>query len=192
MYCVAVFGVGARFYIRIRIQRTFSLDDGILLFGLCCLTCAEGLLFVYWDDMYVVEALLMRPAQATFSMNFMDNAFAYQKWVTTSLVLLWMAVASVKFSFLFLFRKLIDRLRPLVIYWWVAVASNLVAVVLGISNYLLACPQYGAESGADHLRRLLGGGKLMARQSIAGMETACGGSCTSPSPKLSSILLAIS
>ena len=149
LYCVAVLGVCARFYIRIRIQRAFSLDDGILLFGLACLTCAEGLLFVFRDDMYLIEAILMRPGQTVIPKNFMDSAYSYQKWVAATLLLLWMAIASVKFSFLFLFRKLIDRLRPLVVYWWIVLAFNLVAVFLGISNYLLACPHYGFESSAS-------------------------------------------
>ena len=155
LFVVAILGVCGRFYIRIRIQRAFAIDDGILLFGLCSLICAEALLFVCKDDMYLVEAFLLRPSQATIPNNFLDMSFAYQKFITVALLMLWFTIASVKFSFLFLFRKLIDRVRPLVIYWWVAVAFNTVVVAFGISNYFVPCPYFYSSKSSEPLPLLL-------------------------------------
>ncbi|KAL8724939.1 MAG: hypothetical protein Q9181_006608 [Wetmoreana brouardii] len=49
---------------------------------------------------------------------------------------------AVKFSFLFLFRKLIDRIPPLITYWWFVIAFNIVAFGYGLSTYFLICPRF--------------------------------------------------
>lgn len=46
--------VCARYYIRVYIQKQFSSDDGILLFGVACLVVAIGLLLKFADNMYIV------------------------------------------------------------------------------------------------------------------------------------------
>lgn len=53
----------------------------------------------------------------------------YFKWYNVSMVLTWMAVYSVKLSFMFFFRKLISRVRSLEIYWW-AIMGVLVPAAL--------------------------------------------------------------
>ncbi len=47
----------SRFYIRLRIQKQFSVDDGPLIFGSCCLICALALIFGVMDIMYMLKAL---------------------------------------------------------------------------------------------------------------------------------------
>ena len=49
---------------------------------------------------------------------------------------------TVKFSFLALFRRLIDRVPPLIKYWRVVVAFNLTVAAYGVSTYVIACPQF--------------------------------------------------
>lgn len=49
----------------------------------------------------------------------------YFKWYNASMVLTWTAIYSVKFSFMFFFRKLVSRVRSLEIYWW-AILSILI------------------------------------------------------------------
>ncbi|KAL8919246.1 MAG: hypothetical protein Q9208_006907 [Pyrenodesmia sp. 3 TL-2023] len=49
---------------------------------------------------------------------FLRPVYEYLKWITVNQALAWCSVIAVKFSFLFLFRKLIDRLPRLITYWW--------------------------------------------------------------------------
>ena len=131
-----------RFYIRVRIQKQFSLDDAFLIFGLSCLTCAVGVLFTFLDDLYTAEAYSLEDPSFVFTLGFINQSFNYHKMVTIVLMLSWCAIGCVKLSYLFLFRRLIDRLRPMVIYWYIAVAFNLATIGYGIAVYYLACPYY--------------------------------------------------
>ena len=49
---------------------------------------------------------------------------------------------AVKFSFLALFRRLIDRIPSLMKYWWFVVAFNLAVTGYGASVYVVACPHF--------------------------------------------------
>jgi len=133
----------ARYYIRIHIQKQFSSDDGILLFGIACLIAAIGILLNIVDKLYLVGAsesgnLVNVPLPG----DFIEQAFEFQKMVTVALVLTWSAIVSVKFSYLFLFRRLIGRLPRMVTYWWIAVVYNGMISIYGAIVYGVACPNY--------------------------------------------------
>jgi hypothetical protein len=132
----------ARFYVRIRIQKQVSIDDAFLLFGICCLISALGIIYTISNEMYLVESLLFSVPNLQLPPDWMQQSFDYQKFVTVSLILTWFSIISVKFSFLFLFRKLIDRVRYMVIYWWVVVIFNLAIAGYGASVYILGCPWF--------------------------------------------------
>ena len=124
-------------------HKQVSIDDGFLLLGICCLICAEALLYTFNDTMYMVEALLFKDIQdVELPADFIPRAFDYQKMVDITLGLTWFSIFAVKFSFLFLFRKLIDRLKPLIIYWRFAVLFNVGVLVYGTAVYYVACPHY--------------------------------------------------
>ena len=93
------------------------------------------------DRMYLVQALL-NGLLADIPPDFLQQSYDFHKWITVSLMLAWCAIMAVKFSFLFLFRKLIDRIRPLVIYWWVVTAFNVIVLGYGLSIYYITCPYY--------------------------------------------------
>ena len=99
-------------------QKQFSVDDGFLLFGVACLICAVATLFAngFVDKMYLVEAAVLGLPPSELPLDFPEQAISFEKLITVVLILTWCSIVSVKFCFLFLFRKLVDRVRPLVIY----------------------------------------------------------------------------
>lgn len=132
----------ARFYIRIGVQKTFSIDDGVLLFGVCCLIAGMGLLLNFADQMFLVGATESGMPNIELPPDFIEQAFDYQKLVTVALILTWCAIVAVKFSYLFLFRKLIDRLPPMITYWWFVVVFNGIISAYGATIYIAACPNF--------------------------------------------------
>lgn len=133
----------ARYYIRIFVQKQFSSDDGILLFGLLCLVAAISILLKVFDQMYIVGAsesgnLVHVPLPA----DFIEESYYFQKMVTFSLVLTWFAIVSVKFSYLFLFKRLIGRIPHMIRYWWIAAVYNAMISIYGAIVYGVACPNY--------------------------------------------------
>jgi heme/copper-type cytochrome/quinol oxidase subunit 2 len=138
-----VLSVAARFYVRLGVQKQITIDDGFLIVALCCLISAMSIMYsVTIDRMYLAEAVAVGLPGVDLPPDFLQQAFDFQKWVTITLTLLWCAVMAVKFSFLFFFRKLIDRIRPLIIYWWVVTVFNVAVLGYGSTVYYLACPHY--------------------------------------------------
>ena len=101
-----------------------------------------ALLFVFVDDLFLVEALAGDTIPANLPVDFLQRVSQFEKLVVGALVLTWCAIISVKFSYLFLFRKLIDRIRPMVLYWWVAVIFNALISIYGIVIYAGIRPWY--------------------------------------------------
>lgn len=140
---LCLLSAASRFYIRICVQKQLSIDDAFLVVAICSLISALAIMYsVTVDRMYLVQALLIGLPGAQIPPDFLQQSYDFHKWITISLMLAWCAIMAVKFSFLFLFRKLIDRIRPLVIYWWVVTAFNVVVLGYGVSVYYVSCPYY--------------------------------------------------
>lgn len=143
----------SRFYIRVWVQKEFSADDAFLVVAICCLICAVVVMYsVTLGKMYKVQVLsaaLPTAMSAGLPIEdmppdapFLQPIHDYLKWITVVCPLAWCSVMAVKFSFLFLFRKLIDRIPALITYWWFVVAFNVVAFGYGFSIDFLICPYY--------------------------------------------------
>lgn len=132
----------ARFYVRVHVQRQFSIDDGILLIGVACLTAATALLITFVDKLYLIVAADAGVGTDQLPSDFIPQAFEFQKLVTIALVLTWCSIVSVKFSYLFLFKRLVSRIRPLVIFWWFTLIANAAISVYGAIVYGVVCPYY--------------------------------------------------
>ena len=112
------------------------------------MACAMVTILTFTYQMYLTEAMLFPSPQQQLPPDFIQQAFDYQKMVTVVLILTWCSIASVKFSFLFLFKRLIDRIRPLIVYWWVVTAFNVAVALYGAVIYVVACPWfYSIKSG---------------------------------------------
>ncbi|KAL8730555.1 MAG: hypothetical protein Q9166_004009 [cf. Caloplaca sp. 2 TL-2023] len=96
------------------------------------------------DDMYFTEAMTYDPMKLGHEPGpqDLDRVFEFRKLVTASLILTWVAMMAVKFAFLALFKRLIDRIYSLTVYWWVVVAFNLAVTGYGASVYVIACPHF--------------------------------------------------
>ena len=64
-----------RFYIRIRMQKQLSVDDGFLLFGIGCLICAMAMMFTFTEKMYLVEVVLLGSPKLQLSLKFFQESF---------------------------------------------------------------------------------------------------------------------
>ncbi|KAL8962257.1 MAG: hypothetical protein Q9193_001310 [Seirophora villosa] len=103
---------------------------------------AMAVLYINMDNMYLTEALTYSPALFATGPPDLNRVFEFRKLVTASLILTWVAMMAVKFSFLALFKRLIDRMPGLLRYWWFVVAFNLAVTGYGASVYVVACPHF--------------------------------------------------
>jgi hypothetical protein len=137
-------------------RRRIGLDDVFLLLGVAFLTSAVALLHVAINDIYLVEALLdgVPGGQGDLDLppDFIEHAFDFQKWAVILCILLWFGTTAVKLSFLFLFRKLIDRLPAMILFWRLVVAYVVLVWGLGTWGYIAACPHFYSLSSCEFLR----------------------------------------
>ena len=78
---------------------------------------------------------------------------------TIALELSWTSIFAVKFSFLFFFKTLVNRIRLMTILWQAVVAATTVAWVVGCLCAIMECPYFGASE--------------KMRMSISFLETTC-------------------
>jgi len=141
LFVLAIMTLIIRLFIRIRVQKYFGLDDSFLLFATVSLCVATGLLFTFLDKMYLTEALITGLI-TTLPPDFIEQSTIFHKLSDVCLILLWTTVFGVKFSFLSLFRKLIDRNRPLTIYWKVVTTVNAIVWAYGVAGFIIPCPHF--------------------------------------------------
>ena len=133
LFGAVLVSLAIRLYIRLYLQKRFSVDDGLIVFGVLLLIAAMGMLYYFVDMMFLAEALLLHDNNVGLSSDIIEQSLDFEKWAAISLITTWVAVNSVKLSFLSLFRKLIDRLRPMVIYWWFVLAYTIAVALYGVS-----------------------------------------------------------
>ena len=133
----------ARLYVRLVVQRQAGVDDAFIIFAFMCLTAAAVMTYAKIEELYIGEAFLVGLNGFIPPADAFQEIFDYKTFETASWILLWAAISSVKFSFLFLFKKLIDRIPPMLRYWWVAFLVNVVVFAFGIPAVIVGCPYFG-------------------------------------------------
>ena len=102
------------------------------------------------DKLYLVEALAADSIPLNLPVDFLHQVAVFERLATGALVLTWCSIISVKFSYLFLFRKLIDRLHQLKIYWWIAVVFNGAISIYGLIIYAAVRPWYCTTNSGNY------------------------------------------
>jgi len=142
LFVLAILGSIARIAIRLHYQKRLYVDDAFLLVAVLCLCVSMALLFLFTPSMYFVEALITNSETLYIPADFLHQAFQFQKLSDAYLVLTYNTIFAVKFSFIFFFRILINRVRQMRIYWWVVAATTGVVWAYGVIGIFITCPYF--------------------------------------------------
>ena len=144
---LAVLVASFRTFVRWRYGKLSWLDDGFLAFAVVLLTVSMGLWFAMMDNLYKTEALIYDPLGSILLFNnIVQIAIDVQTYTSVYIAISITGIFAIKFSFLFFFRSLISRLRPLVIYWRVAVTYTALAWAISVGISFLACPYFDSRA----------------------------------------------
>lgn len=141
-FALGLISASARFYIRIRVQKHLSIDDGFLFLAICSMITAVAIMFTFVDTIYMLEALTFAIPDMDLPSNWIERTFAFHKMSTVGLMLVLFTTLSIKLSFLFFFKSLINRLRYLVIYWWVVIVLTLTVAGYCFAVHIIVCPHF--------------------------------------------------
>lgn len=142
MLVVSVLAAFCRILIRLRQKKRLFVDDGFLLFGLACLCVATAISWRYLGSMYLIEAMITGMSDVELPPDIIDRSLEFHKMVECALCLAWTCVFSIKFSFLFFFRSLIERVGTFTPYWWTVVTLSIIVWVGGMIGFWMSCPYY--------------------------------------------------
>lgn len=139
---MAMMATAARSALRLRKHRQLFADDIFLLFACSCLIAATVI-------MYRIASFLYLYADGWWLMqtDVLEKRMGWgQRMAFTFIALTWTAIYSVKFSFLWFFRHLIDRVAYMPIYWRVVAGVTVVGFGFCVVEIAIGCPWFDGSS----------------------------------------------
>ena len=150
---------------QIKIHRRLYLDDYFLLFACVTLTAGTVLGYANIGNLYWDEEVNYNPAHIYYLLAEHVDVGAridtYQRLRLSYPALLWTSIFVVKFAYLAFFRRLIDRIPPLIKYWRVVLGISIVSFSICIISIYVSCVKWGLEAGQHVDIRLLSTGLIL-------------------------------
>ena len=141
LYILAVIAAGFRTTIRLRCNKLQWLDDGFISLAILFMTVSFGVFLGFLNDVYKVESLIYDPYSASNSLSdLIVVAKRVQLYTVVYIITSISGIFAVKFSFLFFFRNILSRIRPLVIYWRCIATFTAIAWAFSIGFSVYGCP----------------------------------------------------
>ncbi|PYI27955.1 hypothetical protein BP00DRAFT_352198 [Aspergillus indologenus CBS 114.80] len=140
----AILGVFARLFIRLRIQRQRpSTDDYLLVVALGFLLASIIIMYTeVVDRMYLVFAISQGMTDVAIPADIIQVSYLFHLWSDVCLLISWCAFSAVKLSFLFFFRKLIERMKAWQLYWWAIFIYTICVLIYGSLIFFVSCPYF--------------------------------------------------
>ena len=133
----------ARTWIRIKRFRRVHADDGFVFFAVICLIAGTALLYI--DIPYIYTQLNVEAGTETPPADYIDQLLYDEKIQDAAVVLIFAALLSVKFAFLFLFRGLIRRVRWFKIWWWCVLTVLIPSTGYCVLTNFVMCPFFNSN-----------------------------------------------
>lgn len=144
-------GALTRLGIQLKTYRRLQVDDFFLVVACTSLTASTILSYIKVRDLYWGQALNYDSALSLLHMEeyteIAAHIKAYQMLYSSYASLLWTTIFAVKFAYLTFFRRLVDRLRPLIIYWRFIVGLSAVSFPFCVVSIYTLCKQKRQEAG---------------------------------------------
>ena len=164
-YGLAIAVASIRLILQARVNRRLYLDDYILIFACVSLTAGTVLGYANVGNLYWSEGLNYNPTHIYYLLAEHVDVGArisvYERLYYSYPAILWTSIFAIKFAYLVFFRRLIDRITPLIIYWRVVLGITIVSFPVCIVSIYVSCIKWGLEAGKHVDVRLLTLGWLL-------------------------------
>ena len=148
---MAIVVASIRLIMQMNIHRRLYLDDYFLIFACVSLTAGTVLGYANVGNLYWSEELNYNPTFIYYLLAEHVDVAAhinlYERLYYSYPAVLWSSIFVVKFAYLAFFRRLIDRITPLVMYWRVVVGITVVSFPICIVSIYVSCMKWGLEAG---------------------------------------------
>ena len=109
---------------------------------------------LYWSEELIynpthIDYLLAEHVDVAAHIKF------YERLQSSYSTILWTSIFAIKFAYLVFFRRLIDRITPLIMYWRVVLGITIVSFFICIVSIYVSCIKWGLKAGKHLHVRLL-------------------------------------
>ena len=152
-YGISFLATTGRVIIRLWLYKRLRLDDYLLFLASFFLTGATGILYYGIPTIYFGAKLTFDPAAVLGAgineteILHLANMITTISW--TYLALSWVAIFLVKYGFLSLFKRLVDRIPPMYRFWKGVLVFTSLVFALSVCDGFMACPNKGTEAGKE-------------------------------------------
>ena len=133
----------ARTAFRFHTSRRFEIDDGFLVFAILTMTASMALAHFVLPLEYLQNYAALGEIQP--DTNFAMEMFKAKNLENASTITVSVSIYSVKFCYMFFFKKLVARVRKVRIWWWFVFAVLVPLSVIGILFDFTICPIYNMD-----------------------------------------------
>ncbi|MCJ1466437.1 hypothetical protein MMC07_005056 [Pseudocyphellaria aurata] len=149
-YGLAILAAVTRLILQVKIYRRLQVDDLFVIFACICLTASTVLAYAKASILYWDQELHLNPSRVYhLTEEHVDIAGPLNRYLRlfySYTALLWAAIFAVKFGYLAFFRRLVDRVRPLIIYWRVIIGLSIVSLFWCVISVYVACEKWGIDA----------------------------------------------
>ena len=131
----------ARAIIRIHQLKIVHADDYFCLVATAALIAGAGLFYAFIGILYTVHAI--SEGKTIPPPNFVQEIEHAASQAQIAELLCWTTIFSIKFSFLFYFRALVNRLHKMEVWWWFTFAVFIPITAIIIPGPFIVCPHTG-------------------------------------------------
>ncbi|KAL8970734.1 MAG: hypothetical protein Q9183_001383, partial [Haloplaca sp. 2 TL-2023] len=151
---LAIATAAIRLILQIRTYRCLHVDDYFHIFACLCLTAGTILGYIHVGNLYHNQKITYNPQYALWlAANDLPRLVAaietYQKLYYVYTSLLWTSIFAVKVAYLGFFRRLIDRIRSLIVFWRVVLGITIVSFPVCVLSIYLGCTKWGLEASSE-------------------------------------------
>ena len=119
------------------------MDDYLFFVALATLIAGVGLFFAYIGTSYTFYAVAEGKVQPPLDfLQEIENASTYAEIAE---LLCWTTIFMVKFSFLFYFRALVNKLPVMEVWWWFNLVLFVPIAGIMIPGTFIVCPHTGSS-----------------------------------------------
>lgn len=117
------------------------MDDYFFFIAVLALIPGAALFYSYIGPSY--EAEVITGGNTLPPPDFIQRIEDAATYATAAQLLCWTTIFSIKFSFLFYFRALVNRLYKMEVLWWFTFAGLVPTAAISITGVFIVCPHTG-------------------------------------------------
>lgn len=145
LFILAMIGMIAKTAFQLRAQKRIRLEDAFLIYACVFLAAGTGVLYSLSKSLYGPDKCLQTHDSGPVPPLEASNLTGSQQKQFCFVILTWIAIYCVKFSFLLFLRQLVDRIWGMLLFWRAVVAFAIISLFVCISEPFFSCAYFGAK-----------------------------------------------